>query len=583
MRNGASNQNFSVHAIAGTHVITLAFDAKESATSNLLGFAVKRKKFDKDGVFIEENWIQGYKPFESIIPEPQPFIKYDSEKYPIQSFTWGDYAISQGRKYQYIVYPVTGTPDNTALGQPLSVDIEPEPYEHPKHEIYFNRGASAIQAYVEKFKNIRPNAKSLSAQEKKERYDWLSRGLFEAVQNFIKSAKDGNYALRCAIYELDYPEVPKMLMEAKNRGVDVKIVYEARKDKDKQGNIKDNNQTKQNKAALVNAGFAIDDKISTYKRENTDGIPHNKFMVLLENVGGQLKPIQVWTGSTNLSEGGIFGHSNVGHLIKDEELATQYYDYWQMLVDDPDKETLKTKVTTKWPNVSLANLPKNKMTPIFSPREGTKMLQFYADLFGNAQKTAAITLPFNLDEKFEKIIEAPSDATQYIILNSGKTNIDIAEKLSKDPSAVVIAGSKLDNNFGQWLAEINPGLNGSNVQYIHSKYLIIDPLGAEPYIITGSANFSVPSTNKNDENMVIIPCSSKKRETRVQDIYLGEFFRIIDHLYSRYLASLDKSTEEEKRKRRFLKETPAEWVASYFKAGSDKAKRREAFSFGFGV
>ena len=167
MRNGSSNQDFSVHAISGTHVITLAFDAKKSATAKLLGFAVKRRKFDKNGAFLEENWIQGYKPFESAVPDPQPFIKYDTNQYPIQSFTWGDYAISQGRKYQYVVYPLTGTPNAKVLGQPLTVDIEPEPYKHPKHEIYFNRGASAMQVYVDRFKNIRPNEPSLTDLEKK--------------------------------------------------------------------------------------------------------------------------------------------------------------------------------------------------------------------------------------------------------------------------------------------------------------------------------------------------------------------------------------------------------------------------------
>ncbi|MBK9737148.1 MAG: hypothetical protein IPO92_20225 [Saprospiraceae bacterium] len=42
-------------------------------------------------------------------------------------------------------------------------------------------------------------------------------------------------------------------------------------------------------------------------------------------------PIMVWTGSTNISEGGIYGHSNVGHCIKDKDLAKEYLKYWNML------------------------------------------------------------------------------------------------------------------------------------------------------------------------------------------------------------------------------------------------------------
>jgi len=53
-------------------------------------------------------------------------------------------------------------------------------------------------------------------------------------------------------------------------------------------------------------------------------------MVLLKDK----KPVMLWTGSTNISEGGIFGHSNVGHCIKDKDVAAAYLKYWNMLKDD---------------------------------------------------------------------------------------------------------------------------------------------------------------------------------------------------------------------------------------------------------
>ena len=40
--------------------------------------------------------------------------------------------------------------------------------------------------------------------------------------------------------------------------------------------------------------------------------------------------------------------------------------------------------------------------------------------------------------------------------------------------------------------------------FVHNKILIIDHLGLMPVIVSGSANFSVPSTTGNDENMLII-------------------------------------------------------------------------------
>lgn len=67
------------------------------------------------------------------------------------------------------------------------------------------------------------------------------------------------------------------------------------------------------------------------------------------------------------------------------------------------------------------------------------------------------------------------------------------------------------------------GLN-SNVKYVHNKFLLVDPLGNDPLVIAGSANFSAASTTGNDENMIIV-----RGNRRVADIYLGEFMRLWSH------------------------------------------------------
>jgi phosphatidylserine/phosphatidylglycerophosphate/cardiolipin synthase-like enzyme len=53
----------------------------------------------------------------------------------------------------------------------------------------------------------------------------------------------------------------------------------------------------------------------------------------------------VWTGSTNITEGGIFGHSNVGHAITDPTIAAAYADYWTQLSTDPSTATLRPWVS----------------------------------------------------------------------------------------------------------------------------------------------------------------------------------------------------------------------------------------------
>lgn len=71
------------------------------------------------------------------------------------------------------------------------------------------------------------------------------------------------------------------------------------------------------------------------------------------------------------------------------------------------------------------------------------------------------------------------------------------------------------------------------MQFIHTKFMLLDPLSNDPIVITGSANFSKASTDSNDENMLVI-----RGNTRVADIYLGEYMRLWNHYaFREWLAS----------------------------------------------
>ena len=79
------------------------------------------------------------------------------------------------------------------------------------------------------------------------------------------------------------------------------------------------------------------------------------------------------------------------------------------------------------------------------------------------------------------------------------------------------------NQIDGWVKERLTGLN-SHVRFVHNKFMLIDPLSDDPIVVGGSANFSDASTRRNDENMVIT-----RGNTRVADIYLGEFMRLYSH------------------------------------------------------
>ena len=46
-------------------------------------------------------------------------------------------------------------------------------------------------------------------------------------------------------------------------------------------------------------------------------------------------PAEVWTGSTNISLGGFSGQTNVGHWVRDPEVARQFVAYWELIKTDP--------------------------------------------------------------------------------------------------------------------------------------------------------------------------------------------------------------------------------------------------------
>ena len=87
------------------------------------------------------------------------------------------------------------------------------------------------------------------------------------------------------------------------------------------------NPAEANREAIANA--RIEDLVIP-RTATPSYIAHNKFVVLLKDG----EPREVWTGSTNITNitaGAIFGHSNVGHVVRDPAVAAEYLSYWEEL------------------------------------------------------------------------------------------------------------------------------------------------------------------------------------------------------------------------------------------------------------
>jgi phosphatidylserine/phosphatidylglycerophosphate/cardiolipin synthase-like enzyme len=354
------------------------------------------------------------------------------------------------------------------------------------------------------------------------------------------------------LYEFRYLPVGKAFAAARTAGANVAIRYEAQTYKD------------ENEAMIAKARIK---SISKPQKSRT-GIRHNKFIVLIHKD----KPMAVWTGSTNISAGGIFGHSNVGHVIWDEGVAQLFLDYWDRLAKpDVTRGPLVKKNLEVEPTPEPKSLPpSDRMLTLYSPRdekETVETLHWYADLMDSAHRILCMTFAFNLDQFFLDVLLRKNDTLRYAVFDKNlKTNVE--DQIDQVRNTVIAAGAKLeDHDLENFVGESLTGFNRN--QYIHDKFMLVDPLGDDPIVVTGTANFSRPSQSANDENMVVI-----RGNLRVADIYFGEFMRIFDHLYSRYIVGKMKKLGSSDPNAGFLKEQPKDWVPQNFKKGRKDLRRR---------
>jgi phosphatidylserine/phosphatidylglycerophosphate/cardiolipin synthase-like enzyme len=438
------------------------------------------------------------------------------------------------------------------------------------HGIYFNRGVAASQAYSVKFAKFGTRTpKDMSDSEQTELKKWLSRGLHEALIAFITRGASPGLVIRAAVFEFTEPSVLAAFSEARSHGADVQIIYH---DKDGTDEARDNN------AAIAEAHLSRKMLI----RRKHPQIAHNKFIVRgVRAANGSISGEQVWTGSTNLSRGGIFGHSNVGHVIRDASIARTYLDYWAQLadvarrqqVDDTKTVSAATRAFKSWVSAqnpfSGSDLAEAGIHVLFSPRTELDPLHWYAKGFATSPGSTYLTLPFGMDEAFETALAAahqPGGPLRFVMLNKKD---DHQEVWAADHCIQVAVGAKGGPDLlSRWAKETLTGFN--RVYYLHTKILLLNALSATPTTISGSANFSEPSVMANDENVPIIT-----GDLDVADVYFTEYTRIFQHFYARWWAqNLGPAGSDS---HSYLSEDDS-WQAPYWDPDSPKSRKRDLFA-----
>jgi phosphatidylserine/phosphatidylglycerophosphate/cardiolipin synthase-like enzyme len=541
-------QGLRVRAIAGTYVVLLAFDCDPEYRRGLLGFSIRRH----DHTNGETIWLRGGKRFD--LPHDDSGNDPSTRRHPIQKFHWGDYTAKSGRTYTYTIHAQAGVPGALVPRETIELTVtceDPWTVGSHGHQVHFNRSAAASQAYASRFGDQDPDAVGTPARV------WLSRGLEEALIQWVDAAQAGE-SLHLSVYEFEKPSFLAALQRARDRGVRLQVLYDALLDQKQKG------PKLKSEPAMTQFGFVAGTEVRGRSGVGL-AISHNKFMVLADPAG---KAKAVWTGSTNWTDNGIYDQTNVGHASTDPALAALYLEWHQAIWQQPDLSAAQSRQQAQ----QLTSLPPADGVGTFlvlSPRQTIEAVKECARRVSGAQRMVCFTAPFAVHDQLEQAL-AGAPAQVFGLLN--KPGV-VGADLHAAPNTQLASAAALNKQTALELWQEHgqaEAMHHSGV-FIHTKIILIDPLSAQPTVITGSANFSAGSCGQNDENQLFIV-----GEPAVADIYLGEFMRMFDHYYFRAYVKRVEAERGQGQPSGYLAPDDS-WTTDFFAGGPRQALRRAFF------
>jgi phosphatidylserine/phosphatidylglycerophosphate/cardiolipin synthase-like enzyme len=289
----------------------------------------------------------------------------------------------------------------------------------------------------------------------------------------IEKINAAQSSIHIASFEFDLTPVAEALIAARQRGVDVRWVTD-----DEQGLEADEEPGHGQFAMLQEAGIEV-------RSDSRSALMHNKFWIF----DGQI----VWTGSTNITESGIFKQDNNAIVIQSPELAAIYEREFQEMWNGE-----------------------------FGPRSTSQLDQQSVVVNGSP-----IQVVFTSEDPAlaGAVIPMVNSATKTIrFLAFSYTDFPLAEAMIKRAQAGVnVAGVFEKVGSDTHASELKtlacaqiPVRQDGNGGFMHNKVIVVD----ERYVMTGSLNFSTSAEESNDENVIIID------NPDIAKLYMQDFERI---------------------------------------------------------
>lgn len=230
--------------------------------------------------------------------------------------------------------------------------------------------------------------------------------------------------------------------------------------------------------------------IGRIERPVTVGIMHDKFMVIDANSTNPNDPI-VWTGSCNWTDQNVNTDANNVLFIQDASLAKVYTLEFNEMFGS----------TTAAPDTANARFGPSKTdnTPHDLVIGGKNVKVYFSPSDGVNQQIVNHIATANSDLEIGTMLITRKVISDAIIArkNAGvNTKMIISNRSTSDASVVTDLGNALGSNFKEYHEQ---GL-------LHSKAMIVDqsdPL-SDPFVWTGSHNWSDAANVSNDENSIVI-------------------------------------------------------------------------------
>ena len=288
----------------------------------------------------------------------------------------------------------------------------------------------------------------------------------------IKKIDGAMDSIHIASFEFNLTPVADALIRAQERGVDVRWVTD-----DEHGLEADEDPGRGQFEMLEDAGIEIRD-------DARGALMHNKFWIFDKKI--------LWTGSTNITESGVFEQDNNTIVIHSPALAEIYEREFEEMWNGEFGPRSPSTVENQQVNIN-----------------GTPIQILFA-----AEDDVAAHLLRYLDNAQSSIrflaFSFTHDAMGESIRNRYIAGVDVMGVFEKTGSSTEY--SELGKMYCAGMAV----RRDENRSFLHDKVIIID----DRIVITGSFNFSDNADESNDENVLIID------NPEIAALYLQEFNRI---------------------------------------------------------